>query len=264
MKKTNPFFRFTVKAATFLLIAIPCMLPPGAFAQEQPEIKNIVIVHGAFADGSGWEAVYHILIKKGYHITIVQNPLSSLEADVTATNYAIDRQDGPVLLVGHSYAGVVITQAGGNDKVKRLVYIAAYIPEVGETGLDVASSAPDLSNDGILPPDKNGILYYSKEKFHAGFAADLPTAKTDFMYDSQGAFALKTMTTPVTYAAWKTKRSYCVIATDDKTINPIITRRVSKRAGAITTEIAGCHAIYMAQPAKIAGFIEIAAKGGNF
>jgi pimeloyl-ACP methyl ester carboxylesterase len=264
MKKTNSLSRFSMKLAGMLFISIACMQWSGALAQDSTAVKNIVIVHGAFADGSGWEDVYNILVKKGYRVTIVQNPLTSLEADVAVTNYAIERQDGPVLLVAHSYGGVVITQAGVNDKVKRLVYIAAYIPEVGQTGLDVASSAPDLSNSGILPPDKNGILYYAKEKFHDGFAADLPKEKTDFMCDAQGTFALKSMTTPITYAAWKTKPTYCVIASDDKTINPVITRRDAKRAGAMTTEIKGCHAIYMAQPAKIASFIEIAAKGGRF
>ncbi|MET0637749.1 MAG: alpha/beta hydrolase [Chitinophagaceae bacterium] len=264
MKKTISLIQLKFKLAAILLVSIFTIISPDVSGQNPEPIKNIVIVHGAFADGSGWEEVYNILTKKGYRVTIVQNPLSSLEDDVRVTNYAIDRQDGPVLLVGHSYAGVVITQAGGNDKVKRLVYIAAYIPEVGESGLDVGKSGPDLSNDGIMPPDKNGILYYSKDKFHNGFAAELPKAKADFLCDAQGAFSVKALTTPVTYAAWKTKPSYSVIATDDKTINPVITRRVSKRAGAITTELPGCHAVFMSQPVKIAAFIETAANGGKY
>lgn len=233
-------------------------------AQQQQAVKNIVIVHGAFADGSGWEAVYKILTKKGYHVTIVQNPLTSLEDDAAATKRALDKQDGPAVLVGHSWGGVVITETGGDPKVARLVYIAAYIPEVGESALTLASSAPTLPEYGIMQPDENGIVYYSKEKFHYGFAADLAKNKSDFLYDSQGAITAKALTTPVTYAAWKTKPSYSVIATGDKSINPVITRRLSKRANAITTEIQGSHAIYISQPAKIAAFIEAAAKGASF
>jgi len=247
-----------------LLLSFFALLQFTVSAQEQKEVKNIVIVHGAFADGSGWEGVYKILTKKGYHLTIVQNPLTSLEDDVTATKRALDKQDGPVILVGHSYGGIVITEAGSDSKVKRLVYIAAYIPEVGESALTLASTAPTLPEYGIMQPDENGIVYYSKEKFHYGFAGDLPKAKADFLYDSQGEITAKALTTPVTYAAWKTKPSYSVIATGDKSINPVITRRLSKRANAITAEISGSHAIYVSQPAKIAAFIDAAAKGESY
>jgi pimeloyl-ACP methyl ester carboxylesterase len=225
------------------------------------KVNNIILVHGAFADGSGWEAVYNILAKKGYNVTIVQNPLTSLEDDVTAVNYAIDKQDGPAILVGHSYAGTVITQAGISPKVLRLVYIEGFQPEIGETTAQLASSEPADKDNGLLPPDEKGIIYYAKEKYHAGFCADLPAEKAAFMYASQGAIAVKCFTTPVTAAAWKTKPTYAIVATEDKSINPLILRKMYKRAGSIVTEIKASHVVFMSQPQKVAGVIEAAALG---
>lgn len=262
MEKKINLTRITIPfIIPFMMVSAMLFTHNPVKAQAEEKVKNIVIVHGAFADASGWEAVYKILTKKGYSVTLVQNPLTSLEDDVAATNRALDKQDGPVILVGHSWAGVVITQAGGASKVKRLVYVAAYIPELGETALDLALSAPTLPEYGIMLPDENGIVYYSKEKFHKGFAGDLSKEKASFLYDSQGAITAKALTTPVTYVAWKTKPSYSVVATEDKSINPVIVRNNSKRAGAITTEVKGSHAVFMSQPQKIAAVIEAAANG---
>jgi pimeloyl-ACP methyl ester carboxylesterase len=247
---------YLLQLVFFLILSIP-----KSEAQRNDVIKNIVIVHGAFADGSGWEAVYNILTKKGYRVTIVQNPLTSLEDDVAATNHALNRQDGPVVLVGHSWGGTVITQAGVSSKVARLVYVAGFQPDVGETTFKLATSEPAAIENGIMLPDENGLIYYSKDKFHKGFAADLTKEKASFMYDSQGAIAAKAFHTPVTEAAWKTKPSYAIVATEDKSINPTIERKMYKRAGSIVTEIKASHAVYMSQPQKVAAVIEAAAKG---
>jgi pimeloyl-ACP methyl ester carboxylesterase len=233
-----------------------------SIAQTSNSVKNIVIVHGAFADASGWEAVYKILTARGYNVTLVQNPLTSLEDDVAATNRILDRQDGPAVLVGHSWGGTVITQAGVSTKVSSLVYVAAFVPEIGETTLDLVKTAPPAPENGILPPDDKGLIYYDKTKFRAGFAADLSKEKTDFMCASQAPIAVKAFVTPVTQAAWKSKPSYAIVATEDKSINPQIERTVYKRAGAIVTEIKGSHAIYISQAQAVADVIEAAAKAG--
>jgi pimeloyl-ACP methyl ester carboxylesterase len=231
-------------------------------AQTTTSVKNIVIVHGAFADASGWETVYKILTARGYNVALVQNPLTSLEDDVAATHRILDRQDGPAVLVGHSWGGTVITQAGVSPKVSSLVYVAAFVPEIGETTLDLVKTAAPAPENGILPPDDNGLIYYDKTKFRAGFAADLSKEKTDFMYASHAPIAVKAFITPVSQAAWKFKPSYAIVATEDKSINPQIERTVYKRAGAIVTEIKGSHAIYISQPQAVADVIEAAAKAG--
>src|SRR5580698_1206246 len=148
-------------------------------------VKNVVLVHGAFADGSGWKALYTVLTKKGYHVTVVQNPLTSLEDDVTATRLALDKQDGPCILVGHSWGGAVITEAGNHPKVAALVYVAAFQPDNGESALQWLQTAPPAPENGVLPPDEKGIVYYSKEKYHAGFCADVDADEAAFMYVSQ-------------------------------------------------------------------------------
>jgi len=224
------------------------------------QIKNIVIVHGAFADGSGWENVYKILKSHGFTVTMVQNPLSSLEDDVSATERIVEKQDGPAILVGHSWGGAVITQAGSSQKVAGLVYVAAFVPEVGETVLDlIKTAAPDPDN-GILPPDAKGFVWYNKEKFHAGFAADVSTEKADFMYASHAPIAVKCFVTPISSAAWKSKPSWAIVATEDKSISPVLERTMYKRAGATVTEIKGSHALYIAKAKEVADVIEAAAK----
>jgi pimeloyl-ACP methyl ester carboxylesterase len=252
MKK---FISSTLLFFTLLIISVMTN------AQTATSIKNIVIVHGAFADGSGWQSVYEMLTKQGYHVTIVQNPLTSLNDDVAATNRILDKQDGPVVLVGHSWGGSVISQAGVHPKVAALVYVAAFAPEVNETTLDLIKTAPPAAENGILPPDENGFIFYDKQKFHAGFAADLPKEKADFMYASQGPIAAQSFVAPLTQAAWKTKPSFAIVATEDKSINPDIERFMYKRAGSKVTELHGSHAIYMSKAKEVAEVIEGAAKG---
>ena len=246
---------------TFLVAAISAgyLLTTSAVAQTTPKVKNIVIVHGAFADGSGFKGVYDILTKQGYNVSVVQNPLTSLKDDVDAANRIIDRQDGPVILVGHSWGGTVITEAGNNPKVVGLVYIAAFAPDGGETTLQWASSLPAAPENGILPPDEKGIIYFDKAKFHAGFAADSSTALAAFMYASQGPIFGKCFVDKVTTAAFRTKPSFGIVATEDKAINPDIERNMYKRGGIKITEIKGSHTLFISQPAKVASVIVAAA-----
>ena len=218
-------------------------------------VKNVVLVHGAFADGSGWKALYNVLTKKGYNVTVVQNPLTSLEDDVNATHVVLDKQDGPVILVGHSWGGAVITQAGNHPKVVALVYVAAFQPDQGESALQWLQTAPPAPENGVLPPDDKGIVYYDKAKYHAGFCADISMDEADFMYASQGAFYAKGFVTPITHAAWNDKPTYGLVATDDKSIAPEIQRNMYKRSNTKVTDIKGSHVIYMSQPEAVAKVI---------
>ncbi|WPP48718.1 alpha/beta hydrolase [Catalinimonas niigatensis] len=251
----------TSLAITFMIIAGVTLFTISAKAQTDTEVKNIILVHGAFIDGSGWQGVYQILTEKGYNVTVTQNSLSSLEADVETLNRAIERQNGPVILVGHSYGGSIITEGGNSDKVAGLVYVAAFQPDEKESALNLAQSAPDLSNGGILPPDDHGMLYYNKAKFHQGFAADLGKKQAEFMWASQGAFAAQALAAPMTAVAWKTKPTWVVIATEDKAINPALQRRMSERSGAAVTEVKASHAVFISQPKAVAQVIESAAQG---
>jgi pimeloyl-ACP methyl ester carboxylesterase len=219
------------------------------------KVKNVVLVHGAFADGSGWKGIYEILTKKGYNVTIVQNPLSSLEDDVAATNLALDGQDGPVILVGHSWGGAVITQAGVHPKVVGLVYVAAFQPDLGESAFTWFSAMPPAADNGVMPPDEKGYVYYSKEKYHAGFCADLSKPESEFMYASQGVFAAKSFATPLTKAAWKTKPSYGIVATEDKSIRPEVEEKMYLRSNTKISKIKGSHAVYISQPEAVAKVI---------
>ncbi|PWV50392.1 alpha/beta hydrolase [Chitinophaga sp. S165] len=233
-----------------------------SIAQGSSPVKNIVIVHGAFADASGWEDVYKILKKDGYNVTLVQNPLTSLNDDVQAATRALDRQNGPAVLVGHSWGGSVITQAGVSPKVASLVYVAAFSPEVGQSTLDVYQSGPALPKNGILPADANGVVYFDKALFHECFSADVSAAKASFMYDSQQPIVGACFTAPLTEAAWKTKPSYAIVATEDKAINPVLERAMYKKIGAKVTEVKASHVVYISQPAAVAKVIEEAAKAG--
>jgi pimeloyl-ACP methyl ester carboxylesterase len=245
-----------------LIIASLLNISTMSNAQTTSAIKNIVIVHGAFADGSGWQSVFEMLTKRGYYVTIVQNPLTGLNDDVAAATRILDKQDGPVVLVGHSWGGSVITQAGVHAKVASLVYVAAFAPDVNETTFDLIKTAPPAPENGILPPDEKGFVYYDKQKFHAGFAADLGKEKADFMYASQGPIAGQSFVTPLTEAAWKTKPSYAIVAKEDKSINPDIERFMYKRAGAKVTELSGSHVIFISKAKEVADVIEAAAKAG--
>ena len=231
-----------------------------ALAQSSKTIKNVVLVHGAFVDGSGYRGLYDILTKKGYNVTVVQNPLSSLAADADATTAALDRQDGPAILVGHSYGGSVITEAGDHPKVAALVYLAAFQLDKGESALDWAKTEPGSPKNGILPADEKGILYYDKAKFHEGFCADVPKELADFMYASQGRFAAAALAAKVTRAPWKTKPSYGIVATQDEAILPSIQRKMYQKAKAKITEIKGSHAVFISHPQEVADVIIKASK----
>ncbi|OOV17331.1 alpha/beta hydrolase [Flavobacterium sp. LM4] len=242
-------------AALILSLVFTSVNASAQATSAAPLIKNVVLVHGAFADGSGWKGLYEVLSKKGYHVTIVQNPLSSLEDDVAATNLALDRQDGSTILVGHSWGGTVITEAGNHPKVAALVYVAALQPDNGENSVQWLQTAPPAPENGVLNPDDKGIAYYDKAKFHAGFAGDLSKEQADFMFASQGAFHAKGFLTPVTKAAWRDKPSYGIVATEDKSITPDIQRNMYKRSNTKITEIKGSHVVFISQPEAVAKVI---------
>ena len=257
--------KFLTNRKLSLVIAIASiMLISSINIHGQTPAKNIVLVHGAFADGSGWKALYTVLAEKGYNVTIVQNPLTSLEDDVAATKVILDKQDGPAILVGHSWGGAVITEAGNHPKVAALVYVAAFQPGDGESALQWLQTAPPAPENGVLPPDDKGIVYYDKAKYHAGFCADISKKEADFMYASQGAFYAKGFITPITHAAWKDKPAYGLVATEDKSIAPEIQRNMYKRSNTKVTEIKGSHVIFMSQPKAVARVImEAAANAAN-
>jgi pimeloyl-ACP methyl ester carboxylesterase len=220
---------------------------------------NVVLVHGGFVDGSGWRAVHDLLSQEGYHVAVVQNPTLSLQGDAAATRLIIDAQDGPVVLVGHSYGGAVITEAGTDQNVAALVYIAAFAPDAGESVNTLIGGFPsDVPGPPILPP-KDGFLFLDQEKFHASFAGDLPAQEAAFMADSQVPWGVDAPAEAITEPAWRTKPSWYLVTTEDKMIPPPAQRAMSKRAGSTTTEVAGSHAIYQSQPAAVAALIKQAA-----
>jgi pimeloyl-ACP methyl ester carboxylesterase len=246
--------------------AIALMIAMGgtiAHAQTKPAAKDVVIVHGALADGSGWRAVYEILNKDGFHVTIVQEPLTGLAEDVEATKRVIDQQTGPVVLVGHSYGGSVITEAGNDPKVSALVYVAALQPDKGEASGQLMSkfAAP---NDAMraatnrTTPDK--YFFIPAAKFRETYAADVPAAEAKFMSDSQQQLAEKAMGAPLTEAAWHDKPSYAILTTKDHVISPELQRWMYQRSGAKVTELAASHAVFVSQPEAVARVIEAAAK----
>ncbi len=222
--------------------------------------RNIVLVHGGFVDGSGWQAVYDLLKSDGFDVSIVQNPTLSLEGDVTATKQIIHRQANPVVLVGHSYGGAVITEAGNDDRVASLVYIAAFAPDKGESvNTLIADPPPGAPVPPILPPD-DGFLFLDREKFPASFAGDLPAAEAAFMADSQVPWGVGALAGEVTEAAWRTKPSWYLVATDDRMIPPPAQRAMAERAGSTVIEAPGSHSIYLSQPAAVAQLIAQAAR----
>jgi pimeloyl-ACP methyl ester carboxylesterase len=223
-------------------------------------IRNIVLVHGGFVDGSGWEGVSALLTRRGYAVSIVQNPTTALAADVAATNQILDEQDGDVVLVGHSYGGVVITEAGRHPKVKRLAYIAAFAPDAGESVASlIANPSPGAPVPPILPP-KDGYLFLDKAQFAAAFAADVAPEKADFMARSQVPWGLDALGGAATDPAWKSKPSVYLVATEDRMIPPAAQRQMAQRAGAAVVEEAGSHAIYVSKPQAVADIIEAAAR----
>lgn len=226
---------------------------------------SVVLVHGGFVDGSGWEDVYHALKKEGYRVSVVQNPTTSLAADVAATQQVIAAQPGPVVLVGHSYGGVVITEAGNAPKVAALVYIAAFAPDKGESVSSlIKDPPPGAAVPPILPP-QNGFLFLDAGKFADSFAADVPRDRADFMANSQVPWGLDALNGAVTTPAWKSKPSWYLVSTEDRMIPPPAQRAMAKRAGATVTEAAGSHAIYVSKPKEVALVIEkaVAAAAGQ-
>src|SRR5437773_9195879 len=226
-------------------------------------VKNVVLVHGGFVDGSGWQGVHKALKKSGYAVTIVQNPTFSLADDVAVTKRALATQNGPVILVGHSYGGVVITEAGNDPSVAGLVYIAAFAPDKGESvSALIKDPPPGAPVPPILPP-QDGFLFLDGTKFAAAFAADVEKEKAEFMANSQVPWGVEALTGTISQPAWKTKPSWYLIATEDKMIPPPAQHFMSKRAGSTVIEVAGSHAIYESQPSAVAKLIETAAKGAN-
>ena len=225
--------------------------------------KNVVLVHGGFVDGSGWEAVYQLLRKEGLTVSVVQNPTISLADDAKATRRVVAAQNGPVLLVGHSYGGAVITEAGTDPKVVGLVYIAAFAPDKGESvGTLIKDPPPGAPVPPILPP-QDGYLLLDKAKFAASFAGDVAPERAAFMADSQVPWGLEALNGPISEPAWRSKPSWYLVATDDHMIPPPAQRFMAKRAGATVVEVAGSHAIYVSQPAAVAGLIVKASMGAK-
>jgi pimeloyl-ACP methyl ester carboxylesterase len=225
--------------------------------------KNIALVHGGFVDGAGWEGVYKILKRDGYSVSIVQNPTISLEDDVAVTKRTLATQDGPTILVGHSYGGAVITEAGNHPKVSALVYIAAFAPDKGESvGSLIKDPPPGAPVPPILPP-QDGFLFLDKAKFPASFAADVGAEKAAFMADSQVPWGMGAISGAISEPAWRTKPSWYLVTTEDKMIPPDAQRAMSKRAGSTVVEVKGSHAIYVSQPGTVAKLIEEAARGAK-
>ena len=222
-------------------------------------VKNIVLVHGAFVDGSTWRGVYDLLKQDGYNVAVVQNPTLSLAGDAAATRRVIDAQDGPVVLVGHSYGGAVITEAGTDPKVAALVYIAAFAPDEGES-VNTLNATPSGPSGSILPP-KDGFMLQDREKFPASFGADLKPELAAFMTDSQVPWGVGAGGGSITKPGWRVKPSWYLVATEDRMIPPPAQRAMSKRAGSTVVEVAASHAIYISQPAQVVALIEQAARG---
>jgi pimeloyl-ACP methyl ester carboxylesterase len=223
-------------------------------------MNNVVLVHGGFVDGAGWESVYKLLKQDGYSVNIVQNPTISLADDVAATKRVLATQDGPAVLVGHSYGGAVITEAGNDPKVAALVYITAFAPDKGESVATLIQNPPPGAPVPPILPPQEGYLLLDKAKFPASFAADVDAEKAAFMADSQVPWGVEALSGKIGEPAWKAKPSWYLIATDDKMIPPDAQRAMSSRAGCTVVEVKGSHAIYVSQPRAVAGLIEQAAK----
>ncbi|BAL88187.1 hypothetical protein AMIS_29670 [Actinoplanes missouriensis 431] len=223
-------------------------------------IKNVVLVHGAFADGSGWRGVHDALTTQGFRVTVVQNPLTSLEADVAATTRVLDQQDGPAILVGHSWGGTVITEAGVHPKVAGLVYVSALAPDAGETTAqqyEGFAATPDF----VIDVAEDGFGFINRDKFKAGFAADTSDADAAFLRDSQVPINMEVFATPVKNAAWRDKPSWAVIATDDRAFDQAMLQHMAKRIGADVTNVPASHALFLTQAGVVADVIVKAAAG---
>ena len=224
-------------------------------------MKNVVLVHGGFVDGSGWESVYQILKKDGYHVSIAQNPTISLADDVAVVKRVLDAQDGPTTLVGHSYGGVVITEAGNHPKVSALVYIAAFAPDKGESVASLIQNPPPGAPVPPILPPQDGYLFLDKAKFAAAFAADVEPEKAAFMAASQVPWGVAALSGAISEPAWKAKPSWYMVTTEDHMIPPQAQRAMSTRAGSTVVEVKGSHSIYVSQPAAVVSLIKQAATG---
>jgi pimeloyl-ACP methyl ester carboxylesterase len=249
----NKYCQLITAAITFAIASTA-----SAATSPAPSVNNVVLVHGAFADGSGWMAVAKILEKDGFKVSVAQPPETSLEDDVATTNRAIDAMGGPVVLVGHSYGGIIITTAGNNQHVKSLVYVAAFQPDAGESLGSLSASKPPASSGPKPSPD--GLLYLDEATFHTDFCADLPLSQAHFMALSQVGLAIKAAGAPTTQPAWKAKPSFAIVATNDRAINPDLERSMYKRSGSTVTELASSHVAYISHPADVAAVIERAAR----
>lgn len=242
------------------IVATAALASVAASASAQSAaVRNVVLVHGAFADGSGWRRVYDELTRRGYRVTIVQNPLTSLADDVAATRRVLDRQDGPTVLVGHSWGGTVITEAGVHSNVASLVYVSALAPDAGETtAQQYVGFAP--TPEFVIETHASGFGYLSPAKFKAGFAHDVGDAEAAFLRDSQVPINMSAFESKLTNAAWRTKPSWAVIATEDKSFDQAMLLHMAKRIGATTTTVAASHAVFMTQVKVVADAVEQAAQ----
>src|SRR5262249_14657273 len=246
--KMTMAFTLRIALAAMLVAASPAVAAgPAAIGT----VRNIVLVHGANTDGSGWRGVYDILTKDGYHVSVVQQPLSGLADDVAATRRVVDLQDGPVVLVGHSYGGAIITVAGADPKVKVLVYVAALQPDKGESTTKLASSMPGDVPASDLKTTKDGFIFINPDQFPADVAADVPKPQAKFMAHAQMPVAAAAFDAQVTVAAWHDKPSYAIIATEDRALSAKLAHFMYTRSGAKVTEIRGSHLVYVSQPRAV-------------
>jgi pimeloyl-ACP methyl ester carboxylesterase len=262
---SNPikFIRFARGMSQSLCVVLLLLTCRAVSAQnEEHRIRNIVLVHGAWADGSGWKGVYDILVKDGYNVSVVQEPETSFKDDVAASKRVLAQQDGPSILVGHSYGGAVITEAGTDSSVAGLVYIAAHMPDAGENEADDGKRFPsDLTKSGAIKKTADGFTYLDPAQFHEYFAADLSVEQAAFMARSQVPNLGDNFKAVITTAAWRTKPSWMLVAGSDRTINPELERWYATRANSHKVEVAGAsHAVYMSHPKEVADIIESAAR----
>jgi pimeloyl-ACP methyl ester carboxylesterase len=267
-KMSNPMNGMqVVRAMSQTLCIALLLLTCGALSAQNEEhrIRNIVLVHGAWADGSGWKGVYDILVKDGLNVSIVQEPETSFKEDVAATKRVLAQQDGPCILVAHSYGGAVVTEAGTDPSVVGLVYVAAHMPDSGEKESEDGKRFPsDLAKSGAIKKTSDGFTYIDPAQFHELFAADLPDDRAAFMASSQVLNFADNFSATITTAAWRTKPSWMVVAGSDRTINPDLERWYAKRAKSHTIEVAGAsHSVYVSHPKEVADVIESAARSAS-
>jgi pimeloyl-ACP methyl ester carboxylesterase len=253
---------FNQCAAIATMVCAAALSSTSNLQAQKSEVKNIVLVHGAWADGSGWKGVYSILVKDGYNVSIVQEPETSFKEDVASTKRMLAQQGGPCILAAHSYGGAVITEAGTDPSVAGLVYIAAHMPDSGERESDDGKRFPsDLAKSGAIKKTPDGFTYIDPAQFHELFAADLPGAQAEFMARSQVLNFADNFSATITTAAWRTKPSWMLVAGSDRTINPDLERWYAKRAHSHTVEVAGAsHSVYVSHPKEVADLIESAAR----